>query len=640
MALTIAGAAAGSAALAAYLDARFHIGNDLSLGSDKWNAAKRFALLGSQIKKGKLLIYHIFEDHTSDPVMGNLTFLMFEGRQWTYKEFYDALQPVGNWLIKELGIEKGEMVALDGGNSPEYLLLWFALEAIGAAVAFINCNLTAQALVHCVKLSKARYLLADSDVRHLVSPVEEELTIFGTKTIYYNPTSISALKDTEPLPPARRADVKPTDISTLVYTSGTTGKPKGTVGSRARQIFLKEVGNKLALKPGMRMYTCLPLYHSSAQAICCLPCIGKGATMVLSRKFSHKTFWPEVRASGASIVQYVGELCRYLLNAPPSPDDRKHNVKMMWGNGMRPDVWEPFRQRFGIDIIYELYAATDGLGFFAHANRGDFSRGAIALRGPLWHLLNGGSQVLVKVTDTQDIIRGSDGFAIRCATNEPGEMMYKLDPKMPVGTPMYFGNPEAGLKRLAKDVFAKGDLWFRTGDSMRMDAEGRLFFVDRLGDTFRWHSENVSTTEVGDVVGAFPQVAEANVYGVLVPNADGRAGCAAVVATEGTSTSAEDIANGHGLDLKGLAEHCLANLPRYAVPIFLRVTKQLEYTGTMKLQKGRLRAEGIDVEAIKKSAKEKGEDADSLYWLPPGETAYVPFRGKDSQELKSGRVRL
>lgn len=205
---------------------------------------------------------------------------------------------------------------------------------------------------------------------------------------------------------------------------------------------------------------------------------------------------------------------------------------------------------------------------------------------------------------------------------------------------MYYGNPEAGLKRLARDVFAKGDLWFRTGDSMRLDAEGRLFFVDRLGDTFRWHSENVSTTEVGDVVGAFPQVAEANVYGVPVPNADGRAGCAAVVVTEGTSMKAEDIANGRGLDLKGLAEHCLAKLPRYAVPIFLRVTKQLEYTGTMKLQKGRLRAEGIDIEAVERTAKEKGEDVDALYWLPPGERTYVPFRGKDFQELKSGRARL
>lgn len=197
-----------------------------------------------------------------------------------------------------------------------------------------------------------------------------------------------------------------------------------------------------------------------------------------------------------------------------------------------------------------------------------------------------------------------------------------------MGTPQYFNNKSATVKRRISDVFQKGDLWFRSGDLLKLDSQGRLFFVDRLGDTFRWHSENVSTNEVSDVIGGFPQVAETNVYGVLVPNADGRAGCAAVVPTE-------EVLNGKEFDFAALAAHCLASLPRYAVPLFLRVTKSLAYTGTHKLQKQKLRSEGIDVAAIKYTATD-----DRMYWLPPGSQAYVPFAEKDLDALKAGRVQL
>ncbi|KAI0883885.1 fatty acid transporter [Annulohypoxylon maeteangense] len=638
MALTIAGAAAGSAALAAYLDARFHIRNDIKAGSNQRRAAGWQNNIAEQIRNGKTHVYHILEDQAKDP---SLVFIIFEGREYTYAEFFKAIHPIGNWLMKDLGIRKGEMVALDGGNSPEYVMLWFALEAIGASIAFINCNLTAHPLVHSVKIAGARYLLADSDVRHLVSPVEEELTSGGTQTIYFDPTTLAAHTDPTPLPEDRRAGAQPTDVASLIYTSGTTGKPKGTIVSRARTMLLRQSSNKIGLLRSDKMYTCLPLYHASAQGVCCLPILATGATMVLGRKFSHQTFWPTIHSSHATIIQYVGELCRYVVNAPPSPLDRGHKVRMAWGNGMRADVWEPFRERFGIEEIYEFYSSTDGMGIIANANRGDFSRGCIAVRGPLWHYLNGAGEARVCVDpDTREMVRGKDGFAVRCKTDQPGELLYRLDPKNEFGVPRYYGNEKASLERMVRDVFVKGDLWLRIGDLMRLDRDGRLFFVDRLGDTFRWHSENVSTTEVGDVVGLFPQIAEANVYGVEVPNSEGRAGCVAVVAAEGVSSNPEDIASGRGLDLKGLAEHCLAELPRYAVPVFIRVSKQLEYTGTMKLQKGQLRAEGVDLDAIEKAAKEKGEEPDVIYWLPPTERRYIPFSKKDLQELKRGRVRL
>lgn len=195
------------------------------------------------------------------------------------------------------------------------------------------------------------------------------------------------------------------------------------------------------------------------------------------------------------------------------------------------------------------------------------------------------------------------------------------------GTPKYFNDKTATVKRRLPDVFGKGDLWFRSGDLFKLDSQGRLYFVDRLGDTYRWHSENVSTNEVSDVIGKFPQVAETNVYGVLVPNAEGRAGCAALVLTD------ETVA-GNNADFAALAAHCLARLPRYAVPLFLRITKNLEYTGTHKLQKQKLRSEGIELATIEASGD------DQMYWLPPDSKIYVPFTQKDLDDIKAGRVRL
>ncbi|TGJ78813.1 hypothetical protein E0Z10_g9947 [Xylaria hypoxylon] len=626
---SLAGAAAGALAAGMYLDARFLIRNDLRQGNKKIRMMLSMRYVAQKARENKLLTYNLFEDRAGTPAGDNLC-LIFEDRQWTYTEFYNAVQPIANWLLKDLGIVKDEVVALDGGNTPEYLMIILALEAIGASPALLNCNITGNALVHSVKLSKSRYIITDEQSRDLVSPVESELKDTGVETVYYDPAFIETLKDTEPLPKERRKGLDPMALGYLLYTSGTTGLPKGVILPRARPLLLGHgVGGYLRLKPGDRMYTCLPLYHASGLGLCTIPCFHTGATVVLSRKFSHSKFWPEVHQSKATHIQYVGELCRYLVNAPPSPLDRGHNVHMAWGNGMRPDVWEPFRERFGIDCINELYGASDGIATSMNANRGDFTRNAVAVRGPIWHLLNGDEKRIVIDPDTQEVIRDKNGWAIEAKADEVGEMINQMDPANPDrGTPQYFNNKSAMVKRRISDVFRKGDLWFRSGDLMKLDSQGRIYFVDRLGDTFRWRSENVSTNEVSDVIGKFPQVAEANVYGVLVPNADGRAGCAALVPTD-------EVLNGKEMDFAALAEHCLASLPRYAVPLFLRVTKNLDYTGTHKLQKQKLRSEGIDLEVIKKTSSD-----DQMYWLPPGSQVYVPFAEKDLDGLKAGRVRL
>jgi acyl-CoA synthetase (AMP-forming)/AMP-acid ligase II len=309
-------------------------------------------------------------------------------------------------------------------------------------------------------LCGSKYLITDTDVRSNVEPCQKELEDLGIKIQYYDPSFIASLPDTTTIPDARRENIDIASIRSLMYTSGTTGLPKAVIMGTSRELVTgHSVAKYLGLKPGDRMYTCMPLYHGAAHGLCATPCIHAGATIVLSRKFSHRTFWPEVAASEANIIQYVGELCRYLLNGPTNPYERKHKVQMAWGNGMRPDVWEPFRERFNIPIINELYAATDGLGTTFNRNAGPFTAHTIGLRGLLWNWRFSDQEVRVKMdVDTEDIMRDKNGFAIRCGVNEPGQVLHRLTPETLPTTPAYFNNDEATEKRRMYDVFEKGDM--------------------------------------------------------------------------------------------------------------------------------------------------------------------------------------
>ena len=488
MALPLAVAAGGLA----YLNAKLHIQYDLTTARPN-PAAAAMKDITSRVLADRMTTYHVIEGHATGKNKDNI-FLIFEGRSWTYAQFLADLTRVGNWLMKDLGIKRDELVALDGENSPEYLMIWFALDGIGSCIAFINNHLTAQPLIHSVKIADARYLITDEESAHNVTPHEDELRSNNIQPIYYTAESIAALQDTTPLPQSRRSGIRPDSLRNLMYTSGTTGLPKATMVLTARELTTaRSIGEYLGLKPGDRMFTCIPLYHGAGHGLCVTPSIYCGSTVVLARKFSHKTFWPQVCVSQANILQYVGELCRYLVNAPPSPLDKQHNLQVAFGNGMRPDVWEVFRQRFHIPIIHELYAATDGMGASFVPNRGSFSRNTVGVRGLIWHLRNQGAEVRVRIdVVTQEILRDKNGFAIKCKAGEPGEVLHRM-----IQTPEaqraafagYYKNSEASAKRKIRDVFQKGDLWFRSGDMMMQDKDGRVYFVDRLGDTFRWHSE-------------------------------------------------------------------------------------------------------------------------------------------------------
>jgi acyl-CoA synthetase (AMP-forming)/AMP-acid ligase II len=373
----------------------------------------------------------------------------------------------------------------------------------------------------------------------------------------------------------------------------------------------------------------MPLYHASASILGLLVVLNAGAAIHIGKRFSAKVFWEDCRSSSATVVQYVGETCRYLLNAPPQLDlttgenlDKANSVRMAFGNGLRPDVWNGFKERFGIETIVEFYSATEGSSASWNYSKNDFSKGAIGRHGSVGRFIV--SKIWAPVVldwETEAPWRQpATGFCQKVKPGEPGEMLFKLDESNIVkGFQGYFNNKTSTDSKIVRDVFVKGDAYFRTGDMMIWDDHGRLYFTDRIGDTFRWKGENVSTNEVSEILGTHPAVQEANAYGVELPHHDGRAGCVAIVLAE----------EPHEQLLSSLADHALKALPKFAVPQFLRLMKDMQITGTNKQLKHLVRQQGVD------PAKTGNND---LYWLK-GKT-YVKFSRKDWEELNGGRVKL
>lgn len=540
------------------------------------------------------------------------------------------------------------------GNSTTYVELWLACMSINVVPAFINFSLTNKGLEHCIAVSDAKAVLFEAEYEPSLQAIQSSLpqvqqwirlNLDGVTYDKERAASLEAAKaevgneELQPLPSvlhvdqalldqqstkelddSYRKDVTQTSPAVLIYTSGTTGLPKAAVCAHGRiGVALVTWPMINSFGPHDRIYTCMPLYHSSAAFLCIGASWYAGATVIIGRKFSASKFWEEARTNRATVVQYIGEICRYLLAVPPSPQDKQHSVRMAYGNGMRPDVWNKFRDRFGVRVISEFYASSEGNGALLSYNTGEFGSGSVGRMGSVARTLKPHFKIAKVDPITEEIYRDPQtGLCVECGPDEQGEYVSKI-----MGSPSaqfagYAGNQKATESKVLKDVFKKGDAWFRSGDLMRVDRDGFFWFGDRLGDTFRWRSENVSTAEVAAALGEV--LHEANVYGVLVPNHDGRAGCAAIPRPVFESA-----------DLKQLAHHAKKRLPKYAVPLFLRVVPEMEKTGTVKQLKVALRNEGIDPKLVKD---------DPLYWLPPKGDAYVPFGPEEYKKIEAGLVKL
>ncbi|KAI4595827.1 putative NRPS-like protein biosynthetic cluster [Pestalotiopsis sp. 9143b] len=628
---SLALAAPAVAAGLAYLNAKSGLWYDYTLMRGTlmagWHSTQRE-------KHDTVSTFYRLESRATSKATSDQIYLMCEDRTWTYAQTYEMALKYGNWFQTKYGIKKGDVVAMNLQNSDHYVLLCFGLWSIGAKPAFINYNLTGKALTHCVKAVAAALMLVDPE---LEKNIDEELrsSLPGLAIEFLSEDIVSEVRGSsaERPPDSLRRGQLPRDTAILIFTSGTTGLPKAAIVSWLKLTVAGTFATGwLATRQKDIFYTCMPLYHSSATIMGFTHILEAGATIAIGKKFSTKTFWKDVRRFDATTIQYVGETLRYLLAAPPEIDpvtgenmDKKHNVQSAFGNGLRPDVWEKFRERFGINKISEFYSATEGFYATWNTTYNAFSAGAIGRNGWLYEKIIKSRISIIDVDpDTAEIRRDAKtGLSRQVPRGEVGEMMVIINDMKDYKAQYqgYYKNEKATVSKIVRDVLKKGDAYFRTGDLVRWDKEGRMYFHDRIGDTFRWKSENVATTEVSQMLGMHPSVQEANVYGVQLPNHDGRAGCVALVLKDQPNDAT----------MRSLAQHNKKMLPKYAVPIFLRVVKDggISITGTLKHQKQDLRSEGVEPSKI-------GDD--ELWWLK-GDT-YVRFGQKDWQELNGGRVKL
>ncbi|KAI1981299.1 hypothetical protein LOZ53_000535 [Ophidiomyces ophidiicola] len=637
MVLPVAAAAAlvaGSATVGAYLNAKYHIHQDLSAIFEMKAIERAVARAAAS---GTMSTWYLFEDKVKK--YPHARCIWTREVEYTFQETYDLVCRYANYFLS-LGITRGDLVAVYLQNCAEFPIVWTALWAIGCAPALINYHLAGPALLHCLKVSSGTFLLVDPSAECLQrieeqkSAIETELGMTPLVLDDALKASIETFPATLPDDSLRRG-ISGDAPSCLFYTSGTTGLPKASAFTMARLHATALMGARRD-RPGVDgdvWYNCMPLYHGTG-GVRLQVCLCSGAAAAIGQRFSTRSFWREVVDARATHFIYVGETARYLLAAPASALDRAHGVRGVYGNGLRPDVWEAFRERFGIAQICEFFNSTEGMFGLVNVNHGAYTAACVGHHGALLRWLLRDTYVPVAVdAATGDIARDpATGFAVRSAYEDGGEMLVAVADEQAFQG--YWRNAAATQQKFVRDVFRAGDLWYRTGDALRRSADGHWHFLDRLGDTFRWKSENVSTAEVAAVLGQYAGVVEANVYGVALPHYEGRAGCAAVLLAPGAAAAAD----ARSFDWSGLVRHARARLPRYAVPVFIRLVRASNHIHNNKQNKVPLRAEGVD--PAKRGTQVPDGAADRILWMTPGDDTYREFTVQDWESLVASQVRL
>jgi fatty-acyl-CoA synthase len=506
------------------------------------------------------------------------------------------------WALAQ-NVAKGDVVCLLMPSSPDYLAAWLGITRIGGVAALINTNLTGAALEHCIRVAAPGHIIVAEEMAETLAPVTAQVWRHGPAfSQIINSFDDGALRDDE------KPDVTLNDRALLIYTSGTTGLPKAAhVSHRRVMSWTHWFAGMTGAGADDRLYNCLPMYHSVGGVVASGAVLLGGGAVIVREKFSASRFWADVAESGATIFQYIGELCRYLLSS--NADVPAHKLRLAVGNGLSGDVWQAFQNRFAIPQILEFYAATEG-NFSLYNAEG--KAGAIGRIPPF--LAHRFPTAIVKFDDNAGApARGPDGLCIAATRGETGEAIGKIAG----GTARFEGYTDAAAteKKILRDVFVPGDAWVRSGDLMRQDAQGFFYFVDRIGDTFRWKGENVATTEVAAAVQSAPGVIAANVYGVAVPGHSGKCGMAALEVSD-------------DFDLAALRAHVAIRLPAYARPVFLRIVDSLAITETFKQKKNALAQDGFDPATI----------SDPLF--AESGTGYQPLDATLYARISSGLMRL
>ncbi len=565
---------------------------DRFAGSSTWNP-------------GALLRLHA-EKHA------NGTAILFEDRRLTWRELDNEANRFAH-VFKKLGAQPGDVVALMLDNRPEFLAAQLGLSKLGVVSALINTNLIDQPLIHAINVAEPRLVLvgsehaeavagvlADLEVPHrdadVLVEVEGDASDHGLRPV----NELVAESPTHEPWPAHKSKIE--DPSCYIYTSGTTGLPKPALITNKRYMMACSAFGRVAHEVTANdiVYVTLPLYHSSGQWVGWGACLHSGAAMALRRKFSASNFWDDVKRYDATRFTYIGELCRYLMNQPRSDNERGHRVSIIVGNGLRPDIWEEFQNRFGIALVREFYGATEGNAPMMNIP---------GKPGMVGHL--GPGQVLVRADPVSgELIRNGDGMCTKVREGENGLLLGRISTVTKFDG---YVDEAATQKKIVKDVFKKGDTYFNSGDMLTLHEDHWVAFADRMGDTFRWKGENVSTNEVAEVLNGARGVLESNVYGVQVAQTEGRAGMASLNVND-------------DFDLEDFARFILSKMPNYQRPHFVRLQRDMRTTGTFKHQKVDYRTEGYDPSKV----------SDPLYFLE--KDRYVPIDAALYEQLSSGEV--
>jgi citronellyl-CoA synthetase len=535
----------------------------------------------------------------------------------TYREFNQKANQIAHYLLSK-GYKNGDTAAVMIDNRPELLICVAALAKLGVAAAMVNTSQTHKVLTHSINIVKPKGVIVGSELRTSIDEVKQDLPI--TEDNYFvvpdgdsqeQEGYINLPKAASQSPkhnPDESKKVRRDDPLFYIYTSGTTGLPKAAIFKNGR--WMKAFGTFgfiiSRLGKNDTLYSTLPLYHATGLVILWGSAIAGSASFAIRRKFSASQFWDDCRKYDATAIGYVGELCRYLVNAPESAGDKNHRVTKMIGNGLRPGIWQDFKTRFNIHNIYEFYASSEGNVGFSNIFNFDATVGFSPV-----------PYSIVKYDKESDQpIRDNKGFLQPVKKGETGLLIGEICPKAPFDG---YNDPEKTKSCILENVFKEGDRFFNTGDLMRNMGFKHAQFVDRVGDTFRWKGENVSTTEVEHIVNEHPVVSESVCYGVEIQDTNGRAGMVAVTPHENSEFHPDS-----------LISHLKSELPHYAIPVFIREQQQLQTTGTFKYQKHTLKDEAFNPEKVN----------DKLWALLPGQSSYTEVNPSLYQQIQNGEFRF
>ncbi len=545
--------------------------------------------------------------------------LLYEDEKYTHKEFNAWINRYANYFLK-FGLKRGDLAVVFVENRSEYLFIILAMAKLGVISSLINTNLREVPLIHSMTHTPGRVYIIGEELIHTFEDVKSrlELTDEQKEGLFFLPDKgelntpegyinlKECIKDSDKNNPPTTSEILMRDPFIYIFTSGTTGLPKAAILKNSSILTAMTWWGDMVV--GMTVddiiYITTPLFHSHGIKVAFAAALYRGSAIAIARKFSVSKFWDEARKFNATCFNYVGEICRYLYNQPPKPDDADNPIVKIIGNGLRPDIWLEFKKRFNIQEIREFYGATeDFVPNFANIHNLDNTCGVCLT-----------PCAIVKYDiEADEPVRNEKGRMKKVKTGEIGLLLGQITD--PDNFYMY-KDEKATEKKVFRDVFRKGDMYINTGDLLRNIGYGHVQFVDRLGDTFRWKGENVSTEEVESVINIFEQIDMCSVYGVLIPHTEGRAGMVSI-----HKSIDEEF------DFKGFLNFLHKYLPHYGVPKFIRIIDEFSFTATHKIQKVNLKKEGYNINKLN----------DPIFALLPGSSEYVLLTEEIYQGISEGK---